>query len=371
MNKIKLVFPTLLLCLFSLSCNRSVQQLTSQQPKAKNIILLIGDGMGLAQVSSAYYFSDGKPNFSRFKCIGLHQNTPIGELITDSASGATAFSIGYKSYNAAIGVDKDTVARETILEWASKHGKSTGLAVTCSITHATPGSFYAHVAHREMHEDIAADFVRSPVDFAAGGGYQFFAKRKDGRNLLDSLSAKGIAVDTTRLGTSQVPGHRYAYLVAPDSLHSIWGGRGDFLPKATQTALDFLSKDKDGFFLMVEGSQIDWGGHNNNAQYLINEVKDFDQVIGLALDFAEKDGNTLVVVTADHETGGFALSAPVIFGRGDYHHISPTFSTPGHTASLIPVFAYGPGAEQFMGIYQNNDIFWKMMAIFKGEGTAH
>lgn len=365
MNKCKLFPFTLLLCLFSFSCNKSVQKL-AVPARAKNIILLIGDGMGLAQVSSAYYFSDEKPNFSRFKCIGLHQNTPIGELITDSASGATAFSIGYKSYNAAIGVDKDTVARETILEWAAKHGKSTGLAVTCSITHATPASFYAHVAHREMHEDIAADFVRSPVDFAAGGGYQFFSKRKDGRNLLDSLTAKGITVDTTKLGSSQALGHRYTYLVAPDSLHSIWGGRGDFLPKATQTALDFLSKDKDGFFLMVEGSQIDWGGHNNNAQYLINEVKDFNKAIGAALDFAEKDGNTLVIVTADHETGGFALSAPVVFGRGDYHHISPTFSTPGHTASLIPVFAYGPGAEQFMGIYQNNDIFGKMLAIFKG-----
>lgn len=364
MNKTFLIGFLTTLSLLSISCNKSVRQL-SKPSKAKNIILLIGDGMGLAQLSSAYYFSDSKPAFSRFKQIGLHQNTPIGEQITDSASGATAFSIGYKTYNAAIGVDKDTIARETILEWAAKQGKSTGLVVTCSVTHATPASFYAHVAHREMHEDIAADFVRSSVDFAAGGGYQFFNKRKDGRNLLDSLRAQGVQVDTVKMGAKHLLGNRYAYLLAPDSLHSIWGGRGDFLPKATGLALDFLSQDKDGFFLMVEGSQIDWGGHNNNATYLINEVKDFNTAVNEALDFAEKDGNTLVVVTADHETGGFALSGPVVFGRGDYAHIKPTFSTPGHTATLIPVFAYGPGAEQFMGVYQNNEIFAKMMASFR------
>lgn len=365
MNKVKLIPLALLLALVATSCNKSVQKISSPA-KAKNIILLIGDGMGLAQVSTVYYFSTDAPAFSRFKHIGLHQNTPIGEQITDSASGATAFSIGYKSYNAAIGVDKDTVAHESILEWASKHGKSTGLTATCSVTHATPAAFYAHVAHREMHEAIAADFVRSTVDFTACGGYQFFAKRKDGRNLLDSLTAKGVTVDTTNLGNQQISGRRYAYLLGPDSLHSIWGGRGDFLPKATKKALDFLSKDKDGFFLMVEGSQIDWGGHANNSQYIINEMKDFNQVVNDVIDFAAKDGNTLVIVTADHETGGYALSgAPPVPGKTGYTTIKPTFSTTGHTASLIPVFAFGPGAEQFMGVYQNNDIFKKMMSVFK------
>ncbi len=364
MNRTNLLFSLVLFAVTAISCNKSTLQFSTPK-KAKNIILLIGDGMGLAQVSAAYYFSDDKPAFSRFKQIGLHQNTPIGELITDSASGATAFSTGYKSYNAAIGVDKDTTARETILEWASKRGKSTGLVATSSITHATPAAFYAHVAHREMHEEIAADFVNSTVDFAAAGGYKFFNQRKDGKNLQESLTAKGVKVDTVQLGSKHVAGNRYAYLLEPDSLHSIWGGRGDFLPKATGLALDFLSQDQDGFFLMVEGSQIDWGGHNNNAQYTINEVKDFNKAVNTALDFAEMDGNTLVVVTADHETGGFALSAPVVFGRGDYAHIVPTFSTLGHTASLIPVFAYGPGAAQFMGVYQNSDIYGKMMAIFK------
>jgi alkaline phosphatase len=127
------------------SCNTPRQAIGDGEGRAKNIILLIGDGMGLAQISSVYYYGDRKPNFSRFQSIGLHQNEPVGARITDSASGATAFSIGKKTYNGAIGVDRDTIPRETILEWAAKKGKSTGVVATSSITHATPASFYAHV----------------------------------------------------------------------------------------------------------------------------------------------------------------------------------------------------------------------------------
>ena len=348
-----------------LGCNRSTKPSTEPAPaKTKNIILMIGDGMGLAQISTVYYFSETKPNFSRFNYIGLHQNAPVGKKITDSAAGATAFSTGYKSYNAAIGVDKDTIPRETILEWAAKKGKSTGLLSTSSITHATPASFYAHVPDRGYHEAIAADYVKSSVDFAAGGGYRYFNKRTDGEDLLQKLEKKGVVVDTSDFRAVHQPKNRYLYLLGPDSLVSMQNGRGDFLPNASQIALDYLSNDKDGFFLMIEGSQIDWGGHYNDAQYVLEEMKDFDKTLGLVLDFAEKDGNTLVIVTADHETGGLALSAAEVRMQRLYEHIKPTFSTKGHTASLVPVFAYGPGADQFIGIYENNTIFDKMKAAF-------
>ncbi len=346
-----------------------MQQLQEDRP-AKNIILLIGDGMGLAQVSTAYYFGEGTPNFSRFKHIGLHQNEPVGKKITDSASGATAFSTGYKSYNAAIGVDGDTIARETILEWAALNGKSTGVIATSSITHATPASFYAHVQNRNWHEDIAADYAKAPADFAAGGGYKYFSQRRDDQDLLKVLEEKHVLVDTNELGANLEFGQKYAFFLEPDAMPTMKDGRGDFLPNATATALDFLSNDEDGFFLMVEGSQIDWGGHANDGEYVINEVLDFDKVIGLALDFAQKDGNTLVVVTADHETGGLSLSAAKVFGQPEYGAIEPTFSTGGHSASLIPVFAYGPGSEAFLGIYQNNDIYGKMMKAFAEKSAA-
>ena len=145
-------------------------------------------------------------------------------------------------------------------------------------------------------------------------------------------------------------------------------GRGDFLPRATELGIQFLNKDVDNpnFFMMVEGSQIDWGGHANDAEYLISELIDFDDAIGKALDFAEKDGNTLVIVTGDHETGGFTLSAtPKKTEDGqsysDYNEISGTFSTNGHSATLIPVFAYGPGSEAFSGVYENTEIFHKIL----------
>ncbi|MCB0634692.1 MAG: alkaline phosphatase [Saprospiraceae bacterium] len=330
----------------------------------KNIILLIGDGMGLTQVSTSFYFSDQPSNFARFKHIGLHQNTPTDAKITDSASGATAFSTGFKTYNAAIGVDSDTMPQKTILEIAAAQGKSTGLVATSSITHATPAAFFAHVANRNSHEDIAADFMKTSVDFTAGGGLKFYHERSDRKDFLPELAGRGYQIDTSTLGQHYDASKPYIALLAADGLPKMTEGRGDFLPKATQMALQHLSQNKKGFFLMVEGSQIDWGGHANDGTYVIEEMKDFDKTIGLALDFAEKDGNTLVVVTADHETGGLALSSLQAFGRSDYGQINPTFSTGGHTAALIPVFAYGPGAERFMGIYQNNDIFGKMMEGF-------
>lgn len=366
------LFLLLINVLLTNACNNTVQKSAraipdGQQPK--NIILLIGDGMGLAQVSSSFYFNDKKSNFLRFKEIGLHQNTPVGAKITDSAAGATAFSAGVKTYNGAIGVDKDTQSVETILEILSQKGLSTGVVSTSSITHATPASFYAHVRSRRMQEAIARELMDSEVDFFAGGGTKFFCERKDGENLIEGLKLKGFTVDTTKLPKrGMLQEKKYAFLLARDYMPKMEQGRGDFLPKATNLALDYLSQDPKGFFLMVEGSQIDWGGHANDANYIIEEMKDFDKVIGEALDFAEKDGNTLVVVTADHETGGFALSSAKVRRQDDYRGLAPTFSTGGHTAALIPVFAYGPGAERFKGIYQNQEIFGKMLA---GNGTIN
>ncbi len=348
--------------LLAAGCNRQYQELSSGK-KARNVFLLIGDGMGLAQVSTAYYYQEETPSFSRFKHIGLHQNEPTDATITDSAAGATAFSTGHKSYNGAIGVDADTMPRETILEMAARAGMRTGVVATSSITHATPASFYAHIESRNLAEGIAAQLTTSPVDFFAGGGLQFFSAREDGLNYLDSLDAAGFRVDTSGLNApaSYDRNQKYGYLLAPDGMPKMQEGRGDFLPKATQMAIDYLRQDKNGFFLMVEGSQIDWGGHANDADYIIEEVKDFDKAIKVALDFAEKDGNTLVVVTADHETGGLSLSAAEVRRQRDYRHLNCTFSTGGHSASLIPVFAFGPGAEDFMGIYQDNDVFRKML----------
>jgi len=339
-------------------------------PVPKNVILLISDGTGLTQISSAFYFKEGTPNYQRFKHIGLIKTSSSREKVTDSAASGTAFASGVKTYNGAIGVADDSTSVETIVEIASRKNISTGVVATSSITHATPASFFAHALRRSYAEEIALDLAESEVDFFAGGGIHYFNKRKDERNLLDELKDKQFLLDTTALGdfASIQDQDKVGYLLAPDALSPIAEGRGDFLPDATALGIQFLNKDETGFFMMAEGSQIDWGGHDNDADYLVSELIDFDEAIGKALDFAEKDGNTLVIVTSDHETGGFTLGSQTKTRANgttysDYSEIGMKFSTGGHSATLIPVFAYGPGAEKFAGIYENTEIFHKILQL--------
>lgn len=197
------------------------------------------------------------------------------------------------------------------------------------------------------------------VDFFAGGGVKFFDKRKDSINLLDLLQKNGFQVSTEAL-PEKVKSNKQAILLAEDEMPKMLDGRGDFLPDATALALDHLSKNENGFFLMVEGSQIDWGGHVNDEDYLISELLDFNKTMGVVLDFATKNGETLVIVTADHETGGFTLGND----NGNYNKIKSVFSTNGHSATLIPVFAKGPGADLFGGIYENTAIFSVIKLLF-------
>ena len=336
--------------------NNLTTSTNSQKPK--NIILLIGDGMGLSQVSSGLFYNDESSNFERFSTIGLIKTSSSSDLITDSAAGATAFASGIKTYNGAIGVNSDTIPVPTLLEEVSKKGLSTGLIATSSIVHATPASFFSHVKYRRQYEDIAAFMPTSDVDFFAGGGTKFFTNRKDGRNLYSELEQNGFQVYTDKLPAT-ISEKKEAILLAEDGMPKKIDGRGDFLPEATQLALQKLAKSQDGFFLMVEGSQIDWGGHSNEADYLIGEMIDFDKTIGIALDFANINKETLVIVTADHETGGFTLASE----GGDYNKIKPSFSTGGHSSTMIPVFAKGPGAELFNGIYENTEIYHKMKQL--------
>ena len=359
----------LVLLVTSFSCKPLITK--EKVPRnAKNVILLIGDGTGLSQISSAFYFKKTSSNYARFKHIGLIKTSSSREDITDSGAGATAFASGIKTYNGAVGVADDSTEVKTLVEIASSQHIKTGVISTSSIQHATPASFYAHAINRGFYEDIAEDMVDSDIDFFAGGGTKFFNKRKDGKNLLEELKVKGFEIDTTALGDfPRIKQYsKMAYLLAENHMDPVAKGRGDYLPKATELGIQFLNKDSvnSNFFIMIEGSQIDWGGHDNDAEYLISELIDFDNAIGKALDFAEKDGNTLVIVTADHETGGFTLSSTLKKtedGRSysDYNEITGTFSTNGHSATLIPVFAYGPGAEAFSGVYENTEIFHKIL----------
>lgn len=326
--------------------------------KPKNVIFMIGDGMGTSHVFAGLTANGGHLFIENFKYSGFARTQSADKYITDSAAGGTALSSGVKTYNGAIGVDADSVAVETMLEKSEKKGMATGLVSTSSITHATPAAFISHEAKRSYYEDIAADFLNTDIDVFIGGGYKHFAERKDGRNLVSELKEKGYAVLQDMNEISKVESGKLAGLTAPEHNGRV-ADRKDMLPVATQTALTILDNNKKGFFLMVEGSQIDWGGHQNNTIYLVEEMLDFDKTIGEALEFASKDKETLIVITADHETGGFSLNG----GDMTKGMVKGAFTTGGHTAVMVPVFAYGPGAENFTGIMDNTEIAKKIMSL--------
>lgn len=329
--------------------------------KAKNIILLIGDGTGAAQIYAAYTANRGKLNYNRMPVAGFSITNSSNAYITDSASGATVLAAGVKTYNGAIGVDKDTIRVRTILEQAEEKQLATGLVATCAITHATPASFIAHQPTRRMYEEIAADFLDTDIDLFIGGGHDHFngKKRKDKRDLIGELKAKGYTQTNTfeELQTVDTKStYKLAAFLAGEH-QPRYPQRGEQLAVSTQKALEILSKNDKGFFLMIEGSQIDWGGHADNTTYIVQEAYDFDRAIGQALDFAAKDGETLVIVTADHETGGFSLNG----GKIETGEVVGKFTTGGHTGVMVPVFAFGPQAELFGGIQQNYDIYYSMI----------
>ncbi|MGB0525901.1 MAG: alkaline phosphatase, partial [Flammeovirgaceae bacterium] len=338
---------------------------TTTSSKPKNIIFLIGDGMGLNQISAGLTANKGELNLELFKHIGLSKTYSSSSYITDSAAGATAFSIGKKTYNGAIGVDKDTIPTKTILEMAEENGLSTGLIATSSITHATPASFIAHQPSRKMEYEIAKDFLNTDIDVFIGGGKTFFADREDDRDLIGELKDKQYDVQFQLADVQASSSTKLVGLLADKGMPKISEGRGDMLAIATEKAITLLSQNDSGFFLVVEGSQIDWGGHANDIQYIIDEMLDFDKAVGKALEFAANDGNTLVVVTADHETGGLSL----IDGNMEKGEVEAAFSTLHHTAVMVPVFAFGPQGEQFTGIYENTAIFDKFLTAFDFENT--
>lgn len=357
----KLTGLILILILVITACNENTPEQKQNKPKKpKNIILLIGDGMGVTQIYAAMSVSEKPLNLERFKIIGFHKTYSANNYITDSGAGGTALSTGHKTNNHSIAVDTLGNPLKTILEYAEDNHLSTGLVASSAITHATPAVFIAHDTSRYNYENIALDFLDVDIDVFIGGGKKNFSNRTDKLNLIDSLKKRNyFVIDGVENFNPNLDG-KFAVFTAAWHNPKISEGRGNMLPLSTQKAIDCLSKNKKGFFLMVEGSQIDFGGHDNDIDYVNSELIDFDNAVGKALAFAEKNGETLVIVTADHETGGLTLPD----GDINNHTIKAVFSSDDHTGVMVPVFAYGPGAENFGGIYQNTDVFLKMMTEF-------
>jgi alkaline phosphatase len=232
---------------------------------------------------------------------------------------------------------------------------ATGLVATYEVTNATPASFIAHQIKRSMEVEIAADYLKTDIDVIIGGGKRYFEPH------IQNLTNNGYQVKYSLEEAEKVTSGKLAAFLAEKHMPTMNAGRGDMLPKSVETAIRILDKNSKGFFIMIEGSQIDGQCHANNIEGEIAEAVDFDNAVKAALDFAVLDGNTLVIVTADHETGGLTLTG----GGIDSGEVKAEFSTGGHTSVMVPVFAYGPGAVHFTGVYENTAIFYKMKSLLK------
>jgi len=356
MKKLFVLTLTTLMLLGTLSLRN--QEIRAQEaPKAMNVIYMIGDGMALPQVYAAMVASGEKMTFSQFPYIGVVDTHSASNEITDSAAGGTALASDHKTKNSMVGLNPDTLEVKTVLEALAEQGKETGIVVSCYVTHATPAAFYAKVPKRSKYENIAVQMAENPyLNLIIGGGMKHFNQRKDSINLVERMENElGWKVYDT-LADIDTTCKKYAVMANDDHMPKA-AERGDFLPHAVKTALQTLDNAENGFFLMVEGSQIDFACHAHDSAWMLDEMMDFDKTIKVALDYAKEKGNTLVVVTADHETGGLTMPDP----RGKYTNVVFNYSTGSHTCLPVMVYAYGPGAEQFTGWMQNCDIKEKIM----------
>ncbi|MBQ8854531.1 MAG: alkaline phosphatase [Bacteroidales bacterium] len=378
------------LALAALSCSRAPET-------PKNVIYLIGDGMGFGAVSSLLLSEDEVTGFEQAPVIGLSETCSADNYVTDSAAGGTALATGTRTNNGFVGADPQGNQLTSILRKAQTMGKKTGIVVNTTLTEATPASFYAGVTSRKMVFDIAKQFTESEVDVAIGGGLDHFISRPDSLDLTATLIEKGYDVYLNWETVLKTDSEKFVGILPLYDLHRREKNNGTasaaegqevclaaqlaalneeaeathlsepevYLEKATVKALDILSRNnKDGFFLMIESAVIDGYGHNNDSDGMIVEMKEFNRTLQNMIDYVNNHPETLLVVTADHETGGTGVYYNG-HNPGNEGPLKLRFSTSGHTGTVVPVFAYGSGAEAFGGIMKNTDIPKKIEALMK------
>ena len=326
--------------------------------KVKNVVLMIGDGMSLMHVYSAWTANRGKLYLDNSQAVGLSKTYCADKLITDSGAGGTAIATGQKTNYHYVGVDPQGNELPSLITLSKQKGMSAGIAVTCRLWDATPADFCCHNVDRDDEFDLVADYVGCGADYVVGGGAEKFENRPDGRNIFQELEAKGYQVARSwEEAQALKDGKIFAVTDKRDT--PVPAERGDRLAQSALKGMDIMDKNKKGFFMMIEGSQLDDYGHFNDLDLLMQETHDFDRTVGKVFEWAAKDGETLVVVTADHETGGLTL----VDGDLQKGEIKCKFSTGSHSGVMVPVYAFGPGAEHFTGLYENTDIFHKIATL--------
>lgn len=385
MKNIRLTFWASLSLLFA-ACTSS-----PQQPQVKNVIYLIGDGMGFGAVSSLLLTEDSLTGFEQAPVIGLNETQSANNYVTDSPAGGTALACGQRTRNGYLGVDPDGNQLTSVLKKAQAMGKKSGIVVNTVLTEATPAAFYAGVKSRSQSYDIAKQFTESNVDVAIGAGLSAFINRPDSIDLTAVLIDKGYNVYLDWKSVLATESDKFVGILEMSDVHrrnkssNTTAGAADgaevclaaklaasnsdttdttrlseptvYLAKACDKALNLLTNksDENGFFLMIESAIIDGYGHNNDSEGMIEEMKEFNQTLRVLIDYVNQHPETLLVVTADHETGGTGV-AYRSHEVGEKAPLQLSFSTKGHTGTVVPIFAYGAGADAFGSIMKNVDI---------------
>lgn len=355
--------------LFLALCLLAAGRATAAEPadSVRNVIYMIGDGMGLAHVSMLAIEGGYAPTaFDRAQGVALIATYSANNRVTDSAAAATALACGRKTNNSTLGLDPDGTRLQSVMEKAVAQGRPTGIAVKCHLQHATPAGFYAHVAARGEEKAITHDLLASGIDVLIGAGRKFSRACPEGGTYLDAFARRGYAVAESLEEAVSVHAGRLLCAVSDEHIPNTVR-REDYLRCVTQKALEILSNNADsvgrGFVLMVEGSLIDGAAHGNDWQKLLGEMRDFEQAVDAAMDFADRTPGTLVVVTADHETGGLAIpSGDADFTRPE-SGIRYVFGSKSHTATYVPVFLYGTGADRITGMMDNTQLARRIMGL--------
>lgn len=393
MKKVNLISIALIALMYGTSCCPNAED----GPQVKNVIYLIGDGMGLGAVSSLVLSEEEATGFEMNPVIGLCETCSANNYVTDSPAGGTALATGTRTNNGYLGVDPDGKQLTSILRKAQTMGKKTAIVVNTTLTEATPAAFYAGVTSRNKTYDIAKQFTESEVDIAIGGGLDHFINRPDSLDLTATLIEKGYDVYLHWETVLNSSSDKFVGILPLSDLHRREKGNKTaeaaegqevclaaklaasteeasgthlseptvYLQKATAKTLEVLSRDnKDGFFLMVESAIIDGYGHNNDSEGMIVEMREVDNTVRQLVEYVNQHPETLLVITADHETGGTGVDYNSL-APGDVKPVRLSFSTHGHTGTLVPIFAYGAGAEAFGGVMKNTDLPKKIEELMK------
>ena len=344
----------------------------------KNLIMFLGDGMGINQIDLArieYYGASGRLHMERMPFTALLRTHSANHLITDSAAAATAYAIGVKTANKMIAMTPDLLARRTIMEAARDRGMATGLITTTRLSDATPAAFAAHVAHRSEQSEIALQMAASRINVLVGDLAYFFPQsdprslRQDDIDVIDIARRNGYVFVETEAEWSKATA---SHVLANFSNNPLDGEHGEpqvdtlSLAQLTRKAIELLEQDNDGFFLLVEEEGIDTGGHRNEYRYMLEHLKNLDDAVGVGLQYALRKSNTLVLVLSDHETGGLTFSKEK---RVDNDYVAE-WSTAGHTGQSVPLFAFGPHSERFSGAMDNTDVPLMLAHLLHLTGVA-